>query len=354
MRRLLVIGGAGGARSLNESMPATLASAGRRGCWLANRASIGRRPTARDDVPLPRLRASDARGRRVHRRNGVGHVRLRSGSVPGRRHDARRTCAGRRAGRAGAVSDAADGYQMANAEIFAAAGAATIIDETDLPSTLDAALAEPCGRCSPTSRDATLWPPRCADWPGPMRPRTLPTRSATFFVEGQTPRSMTRVAGATPQCRCSGRCPSHAIPVYGLHHRSHRRIFLVWRIDAMPTLIEKPTRITAAGNKPKQIEEFVGRVNSGHDTASVARMKIAQRLDGARAAARVYRNVSSCLAACCAWSTKTARWKCRPGKPLSASRANGSATARRQTVPNTSPSVCQHSRPTPFTATRAA
>jgi hypothetical protein len=31
----------------------------------------------------------------------------------------------------------------------------------------------------------------------------------------------------------------------------------------MPTLIEKPTRITAAGNKPKYIDEHVGRVNSG-------------------------------------------------------------------------------------------
>jgi mannose-6-phosphate isomerase-like protein (cupin superfamily) len=41
----------------------------------------------------------------------------------------------------------------------------------------------------------------------------------------------------------------------------------------MPKLIETPTRITAAGNKPKQIEEFVGRVNSGHDSVSVARMR---------------------------------------------------------------------------------
>jgi ethanolamine utilization protein EutQ len=41
----------------------------------------------------------------------------------------------------------------------------------------------------------------------------------------------------------------------------------------MPTLVEKPTRITAAGNKPKQIEEFVGRANSGHETVSIARMK---------------------------------------------------------------------------------
>ena len=40
----------------------------------------------------------------------------------------------------------------------------------------------------------------------------------------------------------------------------------------MPELIEKPTIIQAAGNKPKRIEEYVGRVNSGHEGASVARM----------------------------------------------------------------------------------
>jgi ethanolamine utilization protein EutQ len=41
----------------------------------------------------------------------------------------------------------------------------------------------------------------------------------------------------------------------------------------MPRLIEQPTRITAVGNKPKSIEEFVGRVNSQHEALSVARMK---------------------------------------------------------------------------------
>ena len=41
----------------------------------------------------------------------------------------------------------------------------------------------------------------------------------------------------------------------------------------MPTLIEKPSVIAAAGNKPKIIEEFVGRVNSATDTLSVARMQ---------------------------------------------------------------------------------
>lgn len=40
----------------------------------------------------------------------------------------------------------------------------------------------------------------------------------------------------------------------------------------MPTHIAKPTVIKAAGNKPKIIEEFVGRVNSRTGTVSVARM----------------------------------------------------------------------------------
>lgn len=40
----------------------------------------------------------------------------------------------------------------------------------------------------------------------------------------------------------------------------------------MPRLIDSPTIITAAGNKPKRIEEFAGRVNSGHAGVSVARM----------------------------------------------------------------------------------
>src|SRR5262245_11170920 len=42
--------------------------------------------------------------------------------------------------------------------------------------------------------------------------------------------------------------------------------------STMPRLIERPTIVQAAGNKPKQIQEFVGRVNSGHDAVSVARM----------------------------------------------------------------------------------
>ena len=41
----------------------------------------------------------------------------------------------------------------------------------------------------------------------------------------------------------------------------------------MPTLIAAPTRVEAAGNKPKLIDEYVGRVNSGTSAASVAHMR---------------------------------------------------------------------------------
>jgi mannose-6-phosphate isomerase-like protein (cupin superfamily) len=40
----------------------------------------------------------------------------------------------------------------------------------------------------------------------------------------------------------------------------------------MPELIEAPQVITAAGNKPKRIEEYAGRVATGSEHVSVARM----------------------------------------------------------------------------------
>jgi mannose-6-phosphate isomerase-like protein (cupin superfamily) len=41
----------------------------------------------------------------------------------------------------------------------------------------------------------------------------------------------------------------------------------------MPMHIQQPTIVQAAGNKPKIIEEYFGRVNSKTDAVSVARMK---------------------------------------------------------------------------------
>ena len=44
----------------------------------------------------------------------------------------------------------------------------------------------------------------------------------------------------------------------------------------MPNLIEKPTIIAAAGNLPKRIAEYVGRVNSATEAVSIARMESPQ------------------------------------------------------------------------------
>ncbi len=44
----------------------------------------------------------------------------------------------------------------------------------------------------------------------------------------------------------------------------------------MPTLIAQPTRIQSAGNKPKLIDEYIGRVNSKTSAASVAHMRSPQ------------------------------------------------------------------------------
>ncbi len=41
----------------------------------------------------------------------------------------------------------------------------------------------------------------------------------------------------------------------------------------MALLIEKPVQVAAAGNKPKIIQEFIGRVNSTTQAASIAHMK---------------------------------------------------------------------------------
>ncbi|HPD96575.1 MAG: cupin [Bacteroidales bacterium] len=41
----------------------------------------------------------------------------------------------------------------------------------------------------------------------------------------------------------------------------------------MAIKIEKPTRVEAAGNKPKLIEEYIGKVNSQNSNVSIAKMK---------------------------------------------------------------------------------
>ena len=44
-------------------------------------------------------------------------------------------------------------------------------------------------------------------------------------------------------------------------------------ITNVPTLIDRPSRVTAAGNKPKLIDEYIGRVKSGTQALSIAHMR---------------------------------------------------------------------------------
>ena len=41
----------------------------------------------------------------------------------------------------------------------------------------------------------------------------------------------------------------------------------------MPTVISQPTRVEAAGNKPKLIDEYIGRVNSSTTGVSIAHLR---------------------------------------------------------------------------------
>jgi mannose-6-phosphate isomerase-like protein (cupin superfamily) len=41
----------------------------------------------------------------------------------------------------------------------------------------------------------------------------------------------------------------------------------------MPKLIPRPARVEAAGNRPKIIDEYIGRVNTHHRELSIARMR---------------------------------------------------------------------------------
>lgn len=41
----------------------------------------------------------------------------------------------------------------------------------------------------------------------------------------------------------------------------------------MPTILSQPSRVQAAGNKPKLIDEYIGRLNSKNEAVSIAHMR---------------------------------------------------------------------------------
>ena len=120
----------------------------------------------------------------------------------------------------------------------------------------------------------------------------------------------------------------------------------------MPTLIAAPTKIEAAGNKPKIIREHVGRVNSSTSALSVARMTSpAGWVEPGQTPE--FEEYTLVLSGMLRVTTKPARSTCRRDRRSSRMQANGCAT-RRLRAPITLRSVFLLFRPLPCTATRSS
>jgi hypothetical protein len=119
----------------------------------------------------------------------------------------------------------------------------------------------------------------------------------------------------------------------------------------MPRLIPAPSVIQAAGTKPKRIEEFTGRVNSGHSSVSVARMQSPSGWaePGQRPE---FEEITVVLRGTVHVEFENGAFDVTKARRSSRRRANGCATARRgPMVRSTSRCVCRHSRPPRFIAT---
>ena len=116
----------------------------------------------------------------------------------------------------------------------------------------------------------------------------------------------------------------------------------------MATFIQKPTSIEAAGQPPKSIEEFIGRVNSGTAAVSIARMKSpCGWLEPGQTPE--FDEYTVVLQGCLHVKLKDTTSTWRPGRRSSSRPVNGSSTAALvPPVPSTSQCACLHSRPRRF------
>lgn len=117
----------------------------------------------------------------------------------------------------------------------------------------------------------------------------------------------------------------------------------------MPTLIPVPSRVTAAGNKPKLIDEFVGRVNNGEARLSIARMQAPSgwQEPGQRPEFDEYTLV---LEGALLVESADARLEVKAGQAVLTRAGEWCATAPREPRARlTSRSACPHSLQIPFT-----
>src|SRR5688500_11085198 len=100
----------------------------------------------------------------------------------------------------------------------------------------------------------------------PITPTSTPT-SASSSRTCETPTL------SSPACSISWRCGnSRCRGSLRTRCRQDPRLAAAGAETRMPKLIDRPTVIDCVGTKPKQIQEYAGRVNSGHSNVSVARM----------------------------------------------------------------------------------
>ena len=131
-------------------------------------------------------------------------------------------------------------------------------DETSTPSGVKSIASVRKGR---SHEGHARVPARRDGQPGPqLRPATDDCAARLETLRTGAPQ-----APSAPRVQGVAESASAVSVILPLRVRYHRR--------TMPRLIEAPSIVQAAGTKPKRIEEFVGRVNSGHSALSVARMR---------------------------------------------------------------------------------
>jgi hypothetical protein len=114
----------------------------------------------------------------------------------------------------------------------------------------------------------------------------------------------------------------------------------------MPKLVPAPAVVQAAGTKPKRIEEYAGRVNTGHTGVSVARMvspggweEPGQRPE--------FEEITVVLRGMLRVEHEGGALDVRAGQAVVTSAGNGSATALNRTAPSMWRFACR-----PFLLTR--
>jgi hypothetical protein len=148
------------------------------------------------------------------------------------------------------------------------------------------------------------------------------------------------------------------MPVYRclqLYGKSHFtvsvKLLILGRRNHLPTLIDAPARIQAPGNKPKLIDEYVGRVNSAEPGLSVAPMRSPAGWEEP-GQTQEFEEFTVVLRGALRVEPRGGVLVVQAGKPTRLVGENGFATAlRRRTARNASGPVSRPSARTRFTAT---